>query len=45
MPKYWVVGASWGGKDDQTQVFVRRGYWYLGWSVKINPIWQSYEIK
>ncbi|MGA3983444.1 hypothetical protein ACI2TD_18145 [Ralstonia nicotianae] len=21
----------WGGHDDQYDVFVRRGYWYLGW--------------
>lgn len=31
MPKYWVVGAMYGGQDDQTEKFVRRGYWRLGW--------------
>jgi hypothetical protein len=37
MPKYWVVGAMWGGADDQSEVFIRRGYWYLGWSEKQQP--------
>jgi hypothetical protein len=31
MPKYWVVGASWGGKDHQDQRFVAEGIWVLGW--------------
>jgi hypothetical protein len=25
---YWVVGAMFGGTDDQLQNFIRRGYWY-----------------
>ncbi len=25
---YWVVGAMFGGQDDQLDMFVRRGYWY-----------------
>jgi hypothetical protein len=37
MPKYWVVGASWGGRDDQTELFLRRGYWYFGWSDEEQP--------
>jgi len=32
MPQYWVVGAMYGGKDDQAPKFIRRGYWVLGWS-------------
>lgn len=31
MHSYWVVGAMWGGHDDQSEVFIRRGYWFLGW--------------
>lgn len=31
MPQYWVVGAMWGGHDDQSSLFLRRGYWYLGY--------------
>lgn len=31
MPKYWVVGASWGGSDHQDQSFVEKGIWILGW--------------
>ena len=31
MPKYWVVGASWGGVDHQDQRFVEQGIWMLGW--------------
>lgn len=37
MPQYWVVGAMWGGHDDQTDIFVRRGYWFLGWTEKEQP--------
>ena len=29
---YWVVGAMWGGHDDQLDTFVRRGYWFLGYT-------------
>ena len=35
--QYWVVGAMWGGQDDQSEKFVRRGYWYLGWSDDDQP--------
>jgi hypothetical protein len=31
MPQYWVVGAMYGGSDDQSPKFIRRGYWVLGW--------------
>jgi hypothetical protein len=37
MTNYWVVGAMWGGHDDQSEVFIRRGYWFLGWSDKEQP--------
>lgn len=30
-PKYWVVGASWGGTDLQDEAFVTKGIWMLGW--------------
>jgi hypothetical protein len=35
-PRYWVVGANWGG-DDQREPFFRRGYWTLGWSDSDQP--------
>jgi hypothetical protein len=34
---YWIVGAMWGGHDDQSDVFIRRGYWFLGWSDADQP--------
>jgi hypothetical protein len=37
VPRYWVVGAMWGGHDDQMDVFVRRGYWFLGWKDRDQP--------
>lgn len=37
MHNYWVVGAMWGGQDDQSEIFIRRGYWFLGWSDKDQP--------
>ena len=37
MHQYWVVGAMWGGRDDQSDIFIRRGYWFLGWSDKEQP--------
>lgn len=37
MGNYWVVGAMWGGHDDQYEKFVRRGYWFLGWSNEQQP--------
>ena len=30
-PNYWVVGAMWSGYKDQSEKFIRRGYWYLGY--------------
>ena len=30
-PQYWVVGASWGGREDQAPVFIKRGHWFLGY--------------
>ena len=37
MKNYWVVGATWGGdgKEDQTELFLRRGYWHLGWDEEL----------
>ena len=37
MPNYWVVGAMWGGREDQLEVFVRRGYWFLGYDDADQP--------
>ena len=37
MTNYWVVGATWGGHEDQSDKFIRRGYWFLGWSDKDQP--------
>lgn len=34
---YWVVGAMWDGQDDQSEKFIRRGYWYLGWPDEEQP--------
>lgn len=36
-PQYWVVGATWGGYEDQLDKFIRRGHWILGWSPKEQP--------
>jgi hypothetical protein len=36
-PRYWVVGASWGGREDQYEQFIRGGYWLLGWSDDEQP--------
>jgi hypothetical protein len=35
--KYWVVGATWGSENDQTELFLRRGYWQLGWDDEDAP--------
>lgn len=35
---YWVVGAMWYGRDDQSPKFIRRGYWFLGYSDKDDPV-------
>jgi len=37
MPQYWVVGAMWGGHEDQSDVFLRRGYWFLGYDDQDQP--------
>ena len=37
MTQYWMVGAMWGGHEDQSEVFIRRGYWFLGWSDEEQP--------
>lgn len=34
---YWVVGAMWEGKEDQSTKFLERGYWYLGWADEAQP--------
>lgn len=37
MAKYWVVGAMYGGNNDQAPKFIRRGYWVLGWGDDDQP--------
>ena len=37
LSNYWVVGATWGGIEDQSDKFIRRGYWFLGWSDADQP--------
>lgn len=37
MPQYWVVGASWGGREDQYEIFIREGHWILGWEEDEQP--------
>ena len=37
MPNYWVVGAIFDGNADQSEKFIRRGYWFLGWSDNDQP--------
>ena len=32
IPNYWVVGAIFDGNVDESEKFIRRGYWFLGWS-------------
>jgi hypothetical protein len=27
----------WGGQDDQSEKFIRRGYWFLGWDDNKQP--------
>ena len=34
---YWVVGAMWHGRDDQSEKFINRGYWFLGWDKTAQP--------
>src|SRR5262245_58335648 len=37
MVNYCVVGAMWGGRDDQFETFVRRGNWFLGYGDADQP--------
>jgi hypothetical protein len=37
MPQYWVVGAMYDGHDDQFELFIREGYWLLGWHEDQQP--------
>jgi hypothetical protein len=37
-PQYWVAGAMWGGSNDQFEIFIREGYWLLGWEDEDQPI-------
>jgi hypothetical protein len=37
MPNYWLVGAMWGGQEDQYNDFIERGYWELGWDDSDKP--------
>jgi len=45
MSNYWVVGAMWGGQKDQSEKLIRRGYWFLGWSMMNNQDKRSCVIK
>ncbi len=31
MTQYSLVGAWWGGVDDRTELFIKKGYWQNGW--------------
>lgn len=35
-PQYWLVGANWDGTD-KTGIFVRRGYWEMGYEDAQKP--------
>lgn len=35
-PNYWLVGATWGGADQQ-DAFYLRGYWEMGYSDAEKP--------
>lgn len=37
MPNYWLVGAMYGGSNDQVPKFILRGYWVLGWKDADQP--------
>jgi len=37
MAQFWVVGAMWDGHEDQSELFLRRGFWFLGWDDKDQP--------
>jgi 5-methylcytosine-specific restriction endonuclease McrA len=41
MPKYWVAGAMWDGKEDQYRSFIQGGFWELGWAEDEQPIQQK----
>jgi hypothetical protein len=30
-PRYWAVGAAWGGKEHHDAEWVKLGIWILGW--------------
>lgn len=36
-PQYWVVGATWGGREDQSAKFLLRGIWFLGYDDREAP--------
>jgi hypothetical protein len=36
--KYFVVGATWNGWEDQRDKFFRRGCWLLGWPEDEKPV-------
>ena len=36
-PNYWLVGTNWAGVD-QTEPFVRRGYWEMGYEDDEKPL-------
>ncbi len=40
-PRYWVVGAMYGGTDDQFDTFISEGRWALGWERSEQPAQQA----
>jgi hypothetical protein len=41
MPNYWVVGATWGGHDDQSDKFIRIGIASLDGMITISLLKRS----
>lgn len=37
MENYWLVGTNWAG-NDQTEAFIRGGYWEMGFEEDEEPI-------
>jgi 5-methylcytosine-specific restriction protein B len=38
---YWLVGASYGGTDDQTERFIAEGIWRNGWETRFVDVVRS----
>lgn len=41
MANYWLVGASYGANDDQTEPFVKEGVWRNGGVIVKSGVWAS----